>query len=147
MPLEPNPDKDSQAVELGIATDMVCQIIFKAQQFDAKEQVSDPDSGSNAADDGMADVLEDGPDDPVYAELMEVIRGLDVDEQAALIALAWVGRGTYDAAQWNEALETARLEHSKRAAQYLLGLPLLADYLAAGLEAFGESCEEFEERI
>jgi hypothetical protein len=147
MPLEANLGTDPESVELGIATDKVCQIIFKAQQFDAKEANSDPDSGSNGADDGMADVLEDNSSDPVQGELTQVIRGLDVDERAALVALAWVGRGTYDKSQWSEALETARAEHAMRAAEYLLGLPLLADYLAAGLEAFGESCEEFEERI
>src|SRR5258706_7209627 len=34
----------------------VCFIIAKARVFDAKELVSDADSGSNATDDGMTDV-------------------------------------------------------------------------------------------
>ncbi len=134
--------------ELGIDPDKVAHIIFKARQFDAKEADSDPDEGSNAADDGMTDVLEDKPgEDSVRRELVAFIRALNIDEQVALVALAWVGRGTYDIAEWGEALETARGEHNNRTASYLLGLPLLGDYLAEGLAAFGEDTQAFEERI
>ncbi len=55
------------------------------------------------------------------------------------MALAWVGRGTYELDDWHEALDTARNEHGKRTAEYLMGLPLLGDYLEEGLAAFGES--------
>lgn len=139
------PDTDiPDGVELGINPDKVCHIIAKARQFDAKEDISDPDSGSNASDDGMADVLEDLPVnlDATRLELLEFIRALDEDEQFNLIALAWVGRGTYDLSEWPDALNVARGEHAKRAAEYLLGLPLLGDYLHEGLAAFGESCGE-----
>jgi hypothetical protein len=131
-------------VELGINIDKVCTIIAKARQFDAKEANSDPDSGSNAFDDGMADVLEDLPtgQDATRLEIVEFIRALDEDEQFNLVALAWVGRGTYDLSEWNEALREARSEHAKRVAEYLLGLPLLGDYLEEGLAAFGENCGE-----
>ena len=134
-------------VELGINPDKVCHIIAKARAFDAKEEVSDPDSGSNAADDGMTDVLEDLPDevDATRLELLAFIRAMDVDEQINLVALAWVGRGTYDIGEWREALNMARNEHNKRAAEYLLKLPLLGDYLDEGLAAFGEDCDAFDE--
>ena len=138
---------EPEATELGIATDRVCQIIQKARQYDAKESDSDPDEGSNATDDGMTDVLEDKEDDPVRDELESFIRALDIDEQIALVALAWVGRGTYDKAGWKEALDTARTEHNSRTAEYLLGLPLLGDYLAEGLAAFGEDCSETEPQL
>jgi Protein of unknown function (DUF3775) len=131
-------------VQLGINPDKVCQIIVKARAFDAKEGVSDPDSGSNAADDGMTDVLEDLPDDvdATRLELLEFIRALDEDEQMNLVALAWLGRGTYEISEWREALSVARNEHNKRTAEYLLKLPLLGDYLEEGLAAFGENCGE-----
>ena len=131
-------------VELGINPDKVCHIIAKARQFDAKEDMSDPDSGSNASDDGMADVLEDLPPDidATRQEIVQFIRALDEDEQINLVALAWVGRGTYEISEWRDALAEARAQHSKRTAEYLLGLPLLGDYLHEGLAAFGESCGE-----
>ncbi len=55
------------------------------------------------------------------------------DERVQLVALAWLGRGTYDLSEWRTALDTARSEHRKRTAEYLLGLPLLGDYLEDGL--------------
>ena len=127
-------------VELGINPDKVCHIIAKARAFDVKEEMSDPDSGSNATDDGMIDVLEDDPEDATYQELVEFIRALDEEEQVNLVALAWVGRGTYDIKEWREALQEARNQHNKRTAAYLTQLPLLGDYLEEGLAGFGENC-------
>ena len=138
---------ESERPDLGINPEKVCHVIAKARAFDAKEEMSDPDSGSNASDDGMTDVLEDLPDDidATRLELMEFIRSMDEDEQINLVALAWVGRGTYDIGEWREALNEARAQHNKRTAEYLLGLPLLGDYLEEGLAAFGLNCEAFDE--
>lgn len=130
---------------LNIATDKVAFIIVKAREFDVKEADSDPDSGSNATDDDETDVLEDKLDDPVRQELVSYINGLNVDEQIELVALAWLGRGTYDIEEWREAVATAKSEHNRRTAQYLLGLPMLGDYLEEGLDAFGESISDENE--
>lgn len=70
-------------------------------------------------------------------ELRELIDDLNVDEAAELVALAWIGRGDYDAAEWSEAVEQARQRANKRTSEYLLGMPLLGDYLEEGLEAIG----------
>jgi len=129
---------------LGINPDKVCHVIVKAREFDAKEGVSDPDSGSNASDDRMADILEDFRDDATLRELMAFIRGLNEEEQINLVALAWLGRGTYDKSEWKAALEEARAAHNKRTAEYLIGMPMLGDFLEEGLAAFGKSCESFE---
>src|SRR5262249_62266962 len=139
-------ENDDDVIELGISPEMVRYIIAKARQFDAKEGDSDPDEGSNAADDKMADVLEDKPEeDAVRTELVSFINALDEDEQVNLVALAWLGRGTYDIDEWEDAIDTARTEHNKRTGQYLLGLPLLGDYLAEGLDAFDEDFDDEEE--
>lgn len=145
MPLttKGKPEDERELPELGVAAEKVRFVIVKARQFDAKEGDSDPDEGSDAIDDGMADVLEDDPDnDAVQQELTAFINGMDEEEQTNLVALAWLGRGTYGIDEWQEALDTAKSEHNKRTAQYLLGLPLLGDYLAEGLEAFGESYDD-----
>lgn len=123
---------------LDIASDKLAFIIEKAREFDVKESDSDPDSGSNANDDGNADVLEDKADDSTREELVGAIRELNDDERAELVALAWLGRGTYDLDEWTEAVSTAKLEHGKRTAEYLIGLPLLGDYLEDGMAAFDE---------
>jgi hypothetical protein len=145
MPLTPkeNPEAGTELPELGVAPEKVRFVIVKARQFDVKEAKDDPDEGSDAIDDGMTDVLEDDPEnDAVQQELTAFINGLDEEEQINLVALAWLGRGTYGIDEWQEALDTARTERNNRTAQYLLGLPLLGDYLAEGLEAFGESYDD-----
>jgi len=83
-------------------------------------------------------------------ELTTFINGVTGGVHIKLVAFAWVGRVTYEIGEWDDAIDTARTEHNKRTGQYLLGLPLLGDYLAEGLEAFDEdfddeSEEEFEE--
>jgi hypothetical protein len=145
MPSVPAPEPDNDNPELGIAVDKVAFIIERAREVDAKEGDSDPDSGSNPTDDGDADTLEDKPGDATREELADAIRALNEDEQVNLVALAWLGRGTYDIGEWNTAVETARTEHNKRTAQYLLGLPLLGDYLEEGLAAFGETISDEDE--
>jgi len=132
--------------ELTIPLDIVSYVIERAKEFDAKEGDSDPDSGSNATDDGEADVLEDKPDDSVQQELTDYINGLNIDQQIELVALVWLGRGTYDIEEWEEAKATARQEHNRRTGQYLLGLPLLGDYLEEGLDAFGESIVDMDDK-
>lgn len=124
---------------LDIPADKLSFIILKAREFDVKESDSDPDEGSNPTDDGNTDILTDNSDDLVREELLGAIRDLPEDERLQLVALAWLGRGTYDLSEWRTALETARSEHRKRTAEYLLGLPLLGDYLEDGLAMFDDS--------
>ena len=135
----PQTTRSGDAVpELGLPLDTVTFIILKAREYDVKEADSDPDDGSNPIDDGQTDVLVDNADDPVREELMAAINGLRDDQKARLVAMAWMGRGTYSLTEWKEAVATARREHNARAAEYLLGLPLLGDYLEDGLAMFDE---------
>jgi hypothetical protein len=130
--------------ELSISPEKVFFIIVKAREFDAKEENSDPDSGSNPSDDGERDVLEDHADDPVERELRSFINALSEDEQIDLVALAWLGRDDYTASDWPSVREEATRAHNSRTAHYLLGIPLLGDFLEEGLSTLGISCEEFE---
>jgi hypothetical protein len=125
---------------MDIALDKVCSLIRQARRFDVKEGLTDPDSGSNAVDDDQIDVLEPTPDDPVEGELRAFVDGLNVDEQASLVALVWVGRGDYDAQDWDGALALARERSVGSTADYLLGIPDLPDLLDEGLAAFDLSC-------
>jgi hypothetical protein len=137
-PAVPGRPRRKPAPALNLPLDKVSFIILKAREYDVKEGDSDPDEGSNAIDDGQADILTDKSDDPVREELLGAIRGLNDEERLRLVALAWLGRGTFEIGEWREAVETARTEHSRRTAEYLLGLPLLGDYLEDGLALFDE---------
>lgn len=129
---------------LTISPEKVCFIIIKAREFDVKDAVTDPDPGSNPSDDKDAAVLEDHRDDPVVEELTSLINSLSVDEQVDLVTLAWLGRDDYTAADWPGVREEAAAAHNRRTASYLLGMPLLGDFLEEGLSLLGYSCEEYE---
>jgi molecular chaperone GrpE (heat shock protein) len=59
----------------------------------------------------------------------------------------WIGRDTFTADDLEEAIDTARSEASGKTSEYLLGVPLLSDYLEAGLEALGIDPEEEEDDV
>jgi hypothetical protein len=128
-----------------IDSDKVCRIVVKARQFGAKEGVVEEDPGSNPADEGFRGVLAATSDDPVYQELKAFIDELDIDDQCELVALTWLGRGDFGPREWARGLGQAHERHNNRTAEYLLGTPLLADYLEEGLDQFGLSCLGFEE--
>jgi len=133
--------------ELDIAPEKVAHVIIKAREYDAKVGAWDasPDDG-DAAEDPSA-ILEDFSSDPTRAEIAGFVDALNDDEQAGLVALAWIGRGTYEPEEYVEAVETARSEKSNSTAGYLLGLPLLADYLEEGLEKLGYSANDIESDV
>jgi len=127
--------------EISISDEKLCFIIEKAREFDVKDVVTDPDSGSNPADDAMIAVLEDHRDDPVVQELVAVIKSMSVDEQIDLVALTWLGRGDGGVEDWSELRAEAARAHNRHTAGYLLGIPLLADYLEEAASLFGIECE------
>ncbi|MBI2734936.1 MAG: DUF3775 domain-containing protein [Rhodospirillales bacterium] len=129
---------------LTVSSESVCFIIVKAREFDAQDVVTDPDSGSNAADDRMAEVLEAHADDLTQKELVAFINALSDEEQTDLVALLWLGRGDGALEEWNDLRDEAQRQHNNRTASYLLGEPLLSDHLEEGLSQFGLSCEDFE---
>jgi hypothetical protein len=125
--------------DLAISTESVAFLIVKAREFDVKEANSDPDSGSNASDDNMIDVLEDNGSDPVASEIAGFFRALSDEEKIDLIALMRLGRGDATIEEWDDLRREVADEPGQRTVRYLLGEPLLGDYLADGLAAFGRS--------
>jgi hypothetical protein len=127
---------------LTIPLEKLAYIVEKAREFDA-EVPSDAEEGSNAADDDERQILLDTPDNPTEQELRDAIDGLGIPERQELLALMWLGRGDYDAESWSEALQQARETQSAIETNYLLGTPLLGDYLEEGASALGLSLEDF----
>lgn len=85
--------------------------------------------------DGLA---EEEEEDLTERELRALIADLNVDEAAELIAIMWIGRGDFDTGEWNEAVADARERGAgRRAANYLLSIPMLGDWLETGLESIG----------
>lgn len=80
-------------------------------------------------------------------EFRAFVDRMDEDAQAALVAVMWIGRGVFEAADWDEAFRTAFSEASTPTAEYLIGTPHLADHLEAGLEAFGHDVGMAEDAV
>jgi hypothetical protein len=131
-----------------IALDKVCEIVVLARAFDAKVDVVESDYGSNPSDENAREVLEDFADDPTLNELTQFIGALNVDEQIDLVALAWLGRGDDTANDWDDLVAEATRAHEERestsTAEYLLGMPMLGEFLEQGLSELDLSCEGYE---
>lgn len=132
---------------LEIAPEKVAHVIIKAREYDTKVAAWDDTPNSGNAEDDPSSILEDFADDPARAELAGFINRLNVDEQVHLVALAWIGRGTFSADEFDEAVQTARDERVNSTSRYLLGIPLLAEYLEEGLERLGISVEDAEKGV
>jgi hypothetical protein len=127
---------------LEISLTKVGFIILKAREYGAK--VGAWDEGATSDHDAES-ILEDFSDDSTLAELKEFIDDLNEDEQVSLVALAWIGRGSFGPDELEDAMETARVERNARTADYLLGMPLLSDYLEEALDRLGYSVEDAED--
>jgi len=130
---------------LVIPLERLAFIIVKAREFDAEVPVEpDAATGSDPGDDDERQILLDTPDNPTEQELRDAIDGLGIPERQELLALMWLGRGDYDADSWPEALREARESTIASVTDYLVGTPLLGDYLEEGASALGLSLEDFE---
>ena len=128
--------------------DTLCRIILRAREYEA-QTASDYDPGEDAdnVDDeqeGALSVLEDEINDSVEEELQAAFEDLGEDQLAEVIAFTWVGQGTYEAADWDEAIEEAQTmvsDGASGAIDELMQQPMLASVLESGMAAFDLSCD------
>ncbi|HVM38651.1 MAG TPA: DUF3775 domain-containing protein [Sphingomicrobium sp.] len=128
--------------------DTLCRIILRAREYEA--QTPTDYDGNEAADnvdddeEGALSVLDDTINDSVEEELRAAFEDLGEDQLAEVVAFCWVGQGTYDVSDWDEAMEEAQAlatGGSDAAIDELLDMPMLASVLEAGLAAFELSCD------
>jgi hypothetical protein len=128
--------------------DTLCRIILRAREYES-QTASDYDPGEdpdnvNDEQEGALSVLEDDINDSVEEELRAAFEDLGEDQLAEVIAFTWVGQGTYDAGDWDEAIAEAQdlvSGGTAGAVDELMDQPMLASVLDAGLAAFDLSCE------
>ncbi|KPK40333.1 MAG: hypothetical protein AMJ69_02555 [Gammaproteobacteria bacterium SG8_47] len=126
---------------LDVNPDTVCFLIAKAREFHAQEEVVIPDVPNSPAEDWGRQALAAHADDPTFQEFKSTIDDLEPDQQHNVVALLWIGRGDFDASEWNAALDEAREQWTSETAEYLMAHPFLADYLLEGLTLLGYDCE------
>lgn len=131
--------------ELDISAEKVAWVILRTRELEGK--VAPFMNDREAMDEQGAGILENRDRDTTERELRGFLATLNEDELANLVALGWVGRGTYEASDWDEALATAKSERTNSTANYLLTTPDIGDHLEAGLEALGVRAAGFEENI
>ena len=128
--------------------DTLCRIILRAREYEAQTASDyDPDETADNVDDeqeGALSVLEDEINDSVEEELQAAFEDLGEDQLAEVIAFCWVGQGTYEAADWDEAMQEAQdlaSDGNQDAINELMEQPMLASVLESGLAAFDLSCD------
>lgn len=112
-------------------------LVLKVRAIMAKEGTVMPESGSNPTDDEVPATMQDLPDDLSRNEVVKEIDGLNLDQQAELVALMWVGRGDAEPEEWLELLKLADERREVATSLYLLDHPLVADYWADALDKLG----------
>ncbi|MCF8465889.1 MAG: DUF3775 domain-containing protein [Sneathiella sp.] len=128
--------------ELQIPLEKVCDLIIASLALNASnpfEEV-DLDNIPPIDEDMEFNVLENEE----LEELKTKIDELNEEEKINLVALVWVGRGSFSADEWEDALEEARDLNPARIASYLVSINQLGDYLEEGLAELGFPSEEFE---
>jgi hypothetical protein len=126
--------------------DTLCRIILRAREYEAQTP-SDYDEGEGAdnvddEEEGALSVLDDELNDGVEEELQAAFDDLGEDQLAEVLAFCWVGQGTYDNSDWDEAYDEAMSEvRARTAIDTLLELPMLASVLESGMAAFELTCE------
>lgn len=126
---------------LSISPEKLFFIITKSRQSDSSA------TGSGSGSDSSDDLDEDHSKITDRSELSGFIRDLNLDEQIDLVALMWLGRGDGDLDTWRDLRSEAERAHNNRTASYLIGTPMLADYLEEALSQFGKSFEDFEQHL
>ena len=127
--------------------DTLCRIILRAREYEAQtpSDFDEGESAENVDDDGSGEalsVLDDDLNDGVEEELRAAIDDLGEDQQAELLAFCWVGQGTYEASDWDEAMAEANDEvASGGVIEQFLEMPMLAGVLESGMAAFELTCE------
>ncbi len=119
-------------------------LILKAREFDDKDAPGTPDEDATPAEEAIEADMHYYADDPVAQQIKDTIEALNDDEQAELVALTWIGRGDFTVEEWSEVMRTARQRRTNPTADYLLGTPMLGDYLEEGLTQLGLTVEDLE---
>lgn len=126
----------------------LCRIILRAREYEAQtasdyDRDEDPDNVDDEQE-GTLSVLEDDINTGVEEELKAAFEDLGEDQLAEVVAFCWVGQGTYDAADWDEAMEEAQSlvgDGVDGAVEELMDQPMLASVLESGMAAFDLSCD------
>ncbi len=109
-------------------------LVLRFNAVMAKEGTNISDLGGNATDDEVTATLQETEGDLSRNEITQEIESMNDEQQDALVALFWIGRGDAEPAAWEQTKALARQQHEGLVSRYLLGKPMVGEYLTEGLE-------------
>lgn len=128
-------------MELQISTETLCRLVLRARELEAQVPAIETDGEDDPEDsDDPYAVLEDEANAAIEAEFAALLDDCADDELAELLALTLIGRGTFDASEWDDALEEALAGDRDAIIAQLTDMPMLAACLEAGMAAFDIDC-------
>lgn len=110
------------------------ELVLRFNAVVAKEGTDISDLGGNASDDEVTVTLQETEGDLSRNEITQEIESMNDEQQDALVALFWIGRGDAEPAAWEQTKALARQQHEGLVSRYLLGRPMVGEYLTEGLE-------------
>ena len=127
-----------------------CRLIVRAREAEAQVPAQDPDEDPDNVDDTSDDdedpaqslsVLNDEMNS-VEEEIAALLDDLADDQLGEALALAWVGMGTFDSTEWEDACAEANDLDADERIDEMMNMPTLAANLESGLAAFDYSCDD-----
>jgi hypothetical protein len=129
-------------MELSVSLETVCRLIIRARELEAQVPAIEADDEADPTDsDDEFAVIEDEANEAIEEEISAALDDLADDQIAEVLALALIGRGTFDSSEWDDALDAATDPDAEDPVDQLMEMPMLAAYLEAGLAAFDLSCD------
>lgn len=137
--------ESSGATELNVDTDLIRIIVAKSRaalftmpdaEADEPEMELEIDAGTEIEKGETALLSDEQMPDATREEVSAMIDGLNVDEQAEILALVAIGRGDYEPAELNEAVREAKANARGPASKQLFENESFPDELATGLDAW-----------
>jgi len=128
-----NPSEREDIMEISV--EKVLDLVEHLRLLDSKDGDAEFDSGDDSYESGAGHLFEDIAEDGTEDQIRGVIEGLNIDEQAELVALVWIGRGDFEAEEWPVAIRRAHERAVRSTARYLMGIPNVGDLLEEGLAA------------
>lgn len=132
---------------LKISTAKIARAIARAREHDHIAASWENQMQQSFHEDVGDAVLDSFATGATRGTLAEFIDTLDKDEKASLLAIALIGRGAFPPESLDEVVEKARSEPIYTGDNYLIGIPLLAEYLHEGLEKLGLTISEKDDML
>ena len=126
--------------EIDLNRETVQFLIDRAREFHTQDDVTFDEEPEFDDDDWSQQFSANFAADPYYQEIKTTVDDLEPDQQMTLVALMWVGRGDFSMDEWDDAFKEAEENWNENTAEYLLGTPMLSDYLAEAIDQL-ESAE------